>query len=78
MNKSFKDTIGNGTDLYDRDLTSYFATVDRLYNTGARKFVFNNVVPFDRAQIGINYGPRLQEKLKVSFSTIFTRPLGIY
>lgn len=65
MNVSFRNTPGNGTDLYNRDLTSYFATVDRLYGAGARKFVFNNLVPFDRAQIGVGQGPQLQEKMKV-------------
>lgn len=65
VNNSFKNAAGNGTDLYARDLASYFATVDRLYSVGARNFVFNNVVPFDRAQIGVNQGPVLQEKMKV-------------
>ncbi|KAF9444698.1 carbohydrate esterase family 16 protein [Macrolepiota fuliginosa MF-IS2] len=66
VNQSFKNTTGNGTDLYAQDLTSYFATVDRLYTAGARKFVFNNVVPFDRAQIGVGQGPQLDEKMKDS------------
>ncbi|KAJ3561417.1 hypothetical protein NP233_g10206 [Leucocoprinus birnbaumii] len=66
VNNSFRNTAGNGTDLYNQDLTSYFATVDRLYAAGARKFVFNNVVPFDRAQIGVGQGATLQEKMKQS------------
>ncbi|KAF5347593.1 hypothetical protein D9756_010705 [Leucocoprinus leucothites] len=66
VNNSFRNTAGNGTDLYNRDLTSYFATVDRLYNAGARNFVFNNLVPFDRAQIGVGQGSSLQEKMKES------------
>ncbi len=65
VNTSFRSTVGNGTDLYARDLTSYFATVDRLYSAGARKFVFNNQVPFDRAQIGVSQGAQLQAKMKV-------------
>lgn len=65
VNNSFKNTVGNGTSLYVQDLTSYFATVDRLYAAGARKFVFNNVVPFDRAQIGVTQGAQLQDKMKV-------------
>ncbi|GLB44495.1 hypothetical protein LshimejAT787_1701220 [Lyophyllum shimeji] len=66
VNNSYKNTDGNGTSLYSRDLDSYFATVDRLYAAGARRFLFNNVVPFDRAQTGISQGPTLQAKLKDS------------
>lgn len=66
VNNSFKKTAGNGTTIYSRDLDSYFATVDRLYAAGARRFVFNNVVPFDRALAGIWLGPRLQARLAVS------------
>ncbi|KXN93235.1 hypothetical protein AN958_00159, partial [Leucoagaricus sp. SymC.cos] len=66
VNNSFRNTPGNGTDLYNQDLTSYFNTVDRLYGAGARKFVFNNLVPFDRAQIGVGQGAQLQEKMKES------------
>ncbi|KXN87094.1 hypothetical protein AN958_09304 [Leucoagaricus sp. SymC.cos] len=63
---SFKNTTGNGADLYDKVLDSYFNTVDRLYNAGARNFVFNNVVPFDRAQVGVSQGPQRQEKMRQS------------
>jgi hypothetical protein len=63
---SFKRAASNGTTIYSRDLDSYFATVDRLYAAGARRFLFNNVVPFDRALAGITQGPRLQAKLAVS------------
>lgn len=66
VNNSYKNTVGNGTSLYSQDLDSYFATVDKLYVAGARRFLFNNVVPFDRAQIGISQGPTLQAKLKGS------------
>lgn len=64
VNLSFKNAQGNGTSVYSKDLTSYFNTVDKLYNAGARQFVFNNVVPFDRAQIGIDQGGKLAAKLK--------------
>jgi hypothetical protein len=57
--------VGSGTTLYSRDVDSYFATVERLYAAGARQFVFNNVVPFDRAQDAIGQGSTLQTKLKV-------------
>jgi len=63
---SFKRAASNGTTIYSRDLDSYFATVDRLYAAGARRFLFNNVVPFDRALAGITQGPRLQAKLAES------------
>ncbi|KAF5376675.1 hypothetical protein D9615_007904 [Tricholomella constricta] len=66
VNNSYKNTVGNGTSLYSQDLDSYFATVDKLYTAGARRFLFNNVVPFDRAQIGISQGTTLQAKLKGS------------
>jgi hypothetical protein len=65
VNNSYKNANGNGTAIYDKDLTSYFATVDRLYQAGARQFLFNNVIPFDRAQTGISVGATLQTKLKV-------------
>ncbi|EKM77469.1 hypothetical protein AGABI1DRAFT_115088 [Agaricus bisporus var. burnettii JB137-S8] len=66
VNNSFKNTNDTGTQLYSQVMDSYFATVDRLYAAGARNFVFNNVVPFNRAQIGVGQGPELQEKLKQS------------
>ncbi|KIJ92712.1 carbohydrate esterase family 16 protein [Laccaria amethystina LaAM-08-1] len=64
VNLSYKNAQGNGTSLYSKDLTSYFNTVNKLYNAGARQFVFNNVVPFDRAQVGISQGKKLAAKLK--------------
>ncbi|KAG5645136.1 hypothetical protein DXG03_006853 [Asterophora parasitica] len=64
--RSYENTVGNGTSLYSQDLDSYFATVDRLYTAGARRFVFNNVVPFDRAQVGKDQGATVQAKLKGS------------
>ena len=70
VNKSFRNTTGNGTDLYNTDLNSYFATVDRLYQAGARRFVFNGVLPFDRSQVGIGAGATLQAKLRICAKTI--------
>ncbi|KIJ90600.1 carbohydrate esterase family 16 protein [Laccaria amethystina LaAM-08-1] len=64
VNHSYQTAEGNGTSVYSKDITSYFNTVDKLYNAGARQFVFNNVVPFDRAQIGISLGQKLAAKLK--------------
>lgn len=54
-----------GAELHKRTLDSYFFTVERLYQTGARAFVFNGLLPFDRAQFGISQGAELQAKLKV-------------
>lgn len=48
VNNSYQNTVGNGTALYSQELDSYFVTVERLYAAGARQFVFNNVIPFDR------------------------------
>ncbi|KAF9466865.1 hypothetical protein BDZ94DRAFT_86582 [Collybia nuda] len=66
VNNSYQRGPGNGTSLYSQDLDSYFATVERLYAVGARQFVFNNVVPFDRAQIGVSLGLAKQFKLRES------------
>lgn len=65
VNNSFRNTVGNGTDLYKKVIQSYFDTANNLYAAGARNFLFNNVVPFDRAQAGITLGTTLQEKLRV-------------
>ncbi|KAF9455928.1 hypothetical protein BDZ94DRAFT_1315677 [Collybia nuda] len=70
VNNSYKNTAGNGTSLYSQDLDSYFSTVEKLYVAGARQFVFNNVVPFDRAQIGVSQGTTLQTKLRTSQNSI--------
>lgn len=53
-----------GTQLHKITLDSYFSTVERLYRAGARAFVFNGIMPFDRAQHGIVLGPELQATLK--------------
>lgn len=56
----------NGAALHARDFDSYFATVERLYDAGARSFIFNGILPFDRAQTGILQGPQLQAQLAVN------------
>jgi hypothetical protein len=66
VNHAFPSTTDNGAQLYSRVMGSYFGSVDRLYAAGARNFVFNNVVPFNRAQIGVGQGPQLQEKMNVN------------
>ena len=58
----------NGSALHARDFDSYFSTVERLYDLGARAFVFNGIMPFDRAQHGIQLGPELQATLAVCLS----------
>jgi hypothetical protein len=47
-------------------MASYFSLVEQLYGAGARQFVFNEVIPFDRAQTGIVLGTKLQKTLAVS------------
>ncbi|KAF9455929.1 hypothetical protein BDZ94DRAFT_1354558 [Collybia nuda] len=68
--RSFFNSTGNGTDLHVKIFESYFNTVDKLYLAGARRFVFNNVIPFDRAGRGIDQGPVLQEKMKFNILDI--------
>lgn len=62
----------SGSALHARDFDSYFSTVERLYDLGARAFVFNGIMPFDRAQHGIQLGPELQATLAVSLSSEYS------